>query len=152
MFNKMSVYKKNILISLIAVAIIGSMYVYEEFNREQEDLYDKKPAQTVTSEDIIRAYDSNETSANEIFLSKIISVTGTIAEINNQADTLIYVLIGAGNDIHRVSCLLDKLQAPKIKQYDVGKQISVKGICTGYLMDVELNHCVIVSENEKLNK
>ena len=84
--------------------------------------------------------------ANHQYLGKTIQVQGTIAEIVKQQDTLANVMIGDEASMHKVSCLLDKQHIGLINQYKAGQQITIKGICTGFLMDIELNRCVIVEK------
>lgn len=122
-----------------------AIYGYSEFNRKPEDLTNVKPQAIVTAESIVATYENDEAIANKQFLGKTIMVNGMVAEINNQQDTLLNITLGDSNDMHKVSCLLDKQQLDKIKQYSVGKLICIKGVCTGFLADVELNRCVIVN-------
>jgi len=42
-----------------------------------------------------------------------------------------------------VSCLMDSSYIKLKKVFTPVAQITIKGICTGYLMDVELNRCVV---------
>ncbi len=104
------------------------------------------PATKVNATAIIDEYEKDEVKANLQYLGKVIQVQGAIAEIISQQDTLTNVLIGDTISMHKVSCLLDKRHTGLISQYKAGQQITIRGICTGFLMDVELNSCVIVKE------
>ncbi len=142
----MTTTKKYVLsVTIIAACIIG-LYGYKEFNRKAVDLSSVKAQETTSAANLIAAYDVDETQANKQYLGKTILVTGNIAEINNQQDTLINLLLGSAEDIHKVSCIMDVKQLENIKKYTVGKAIAIKGICTGFLADVELNRCVIVTK------
>ncbi len=134
---------KKIAIVSIPIIVIAAIYGYKEFNRKPADLLDIKPQVTITVDSIVAAYENDEAKANAQFLGKTILVNGIIAEMNNQQDTLLNVILG-NEALHNVSCLLDKGQLQFFKKYNVGKPIAIKGICTGFLADVELNRCVIV--------
>lgn len=142
----MSPIKKYLAIGIVTLAGIAAIYAYKEFNRKTADLATVTAQETVTVANLIAAYEADEAKANKQYLGKTVLVNGNIVEINNQQDTLMNVLLGNEGDIHNVSCLLDKKQFEKIKKYSVGKPIAIKGVCTGFLADVELNRCVIVND------
>ncbi len=141
----MTIFKKYTLLGITAIVAIITIYGYSEFNRKPEDLTNVKPQAIVTADSVVAAYENDEVVANKQFLGKTIMVNGMVTEINNQQDTLLNITLGDSNYMHKVSCLLDKQQLDKLKQYSVGKLICIKGICTGFLADVELNRCVIVN-------
>ena len=108
-----------------------------------------QPSTKTNVADIVDLYENDEAKANKLFLDKTIQVHGPVTEIVNQQDTLINVFLGDINSLHKVSCLLDKKHFNLIKKYTAGQQITIKGICTGFLMDVELNRCIVVDNNEQ---
>lgn len=124
-------------------------YGYKEYNRKPADVAGITPAVKLSADEIVNQYDSDEAKANRLYLGKTIQVSGTITEIINQQDTLVNVLMGDASSMHKVSCLLEPEYIGAIKEYNVGRQIIIKGICTGYLMDVELNRCVIVKDGQR---
>jgi hypothetical protein len=138
-------FKKYVLVAITAIIVIVSIYAYKEFNRKPADLSNIKPQVTISVDSIIAAYENDEAKANKQFLGKTILVNAVISEMNNQHDTLLNVIMGNGG-LHNVSCLLDNTQLENYKKCSVGKPVSIKGICTGFLADVELNRCVIVAD------
>jgi tRNA_anti-like len=141
-------FKKYTLVAITVIIAIAAIYGYKEYNRKPADLSNIKPQVTISVDSIITAYENDEAKANAQFLGKTILVNGIIAEMNNQHDTLLNVIMG-NDGLHNVSCLLDNKQIENFKKYSVGKRVSIKGICTGFLADVELNRCVIVSNDPK---
>ena len=134
--------KKLVLSILFAAIIIASLYFYLQYNRKPADLMDTKPAFIVTASNLVKEFESDEAAANKKFLGKIIQVNGALASAVYNQDTLINIILG--DALHRVGCQFDKRHSPEIEKFHEMNTISVKGICTGYLMDVELNRCVIV--------
>ncbi len=135
---------KKIIIIVLIIAVLLALYFYKEYNRKPADISDVQPVTKVKATIIINQYENDEISANHIYLGKTIQVKGTITEIINQHDTLTNVLIGDTGSMHKVSCLLDRRHTGLINQYKAGQQIIIKGICTGFLLDVELDRCVVV--------
>lgn len=129
---------------LLIIAVCVSLYVYKEYNRKPADVSAIKPSAEVVADTLLNQYENDEVTSNRLYLGKTIQVKGNIADIVQQADTLANVIIGDAGSLHKISCLLDKQHVSLIRQYKAGQQITVKGICTGFLLDVELNRCVIV--------
>jgi hypothetical protein len=130
---------------LVTIAVL-CIYGYKEFTRKPADLTKSDAVESIAASDLCALYSNYEDSANKKYLGKIIEVTGSIVEIENQQDTLLTILLGDTSQPGKVSCLVDKKQIAAAKNNILGDKIKLKGICTGYLMDVELNRCVIVKK------
>jgi hypothetical protein len=144
----LSAFKKYALVAIIAIIAVAAIYGYKEFNKKPADVTNIKPQVIVSVDSIIAAYENDEGKANAAFLGKTILVNGIVSEMNNQHDTLLNIIMG-NDGLHNVSCLLDNEQLENYKKYSVGKPVSIKGICTGFLADVELNRCVIMNNEAK---
>lgn len=134
---------RYVLWGLLVVLVCVGIYAYKEFNRKPADLNSKSADVNCTATELIALYSNNEDSANKKFGGKIIEVTGNIIAIENtQAGFNIF--LGDSLYMSRVSCLLDTVHAADVKKHVAGDLLKVRGICTGYLMDIELNRCVVV--------
>ncbi len=136
--------KRYILFGFGIIVILLAAYAYYEYNRKAPDLINKEAVENTTASLILSDYTNNEDSANKKYLGKIIQVKGTITEIQNQQDTSITILLGDTLQTGNVSCLMDSKHLESVRKLTLGNVVNVKGICTGFLMDVELNRCVIV--------
>lgn len=134
------------LLIVLLILFGAGVYFYKEYNRKPANISNVAPDASVSASALVEVYESDEAKANQQYLGKTIQVTGAIAEINNQQDTLVTVLIGESNSMHKVSCLLDSRNIALVRNYRVGQQIIIRGVCTGYLMDVEMNRCVIIEK------
>lgn len=141
--------KKNIAIVAVFIAVGLAFYFYKEYHRKPDNISGFQPAEKINFSIIVNGYQNDETIANKQYLGKIIQVAGPIADIIKQQDTIINIFIGDINSLHKVSCLLDKRNAGSIDKYSKGNDITIKGICTGFLLDVELNRCVIVDTGKQ---
>ena len=140
----MSFKRKYLFLVLILIVFVAMIYAFYEYNRKPADLSSIRSFAVVDADSLVGLYESDEGKANAVYLGKPIDVSGTISEINNQQDSSVNVMLGNKDPLHRVSCLLDVKHVDAIKQFKTGDRITVRGICTGYLMDVELNRCVII--------
>jgi hypothetical protein len=145
-----SFYLKNNRFFLLAIVFVCvtalCIYGYKEFTRKPADLSKSDAVESITASDLCGMYSNYEDSANKKYLGKIIEVTGTVVEIENQQDTVLTILLGDTLQAARISCLIDKQYIVTAKNSVLGDKLKVKGICTGYLMNVELNRCVIVKK------
>ena len=114
--------------------------------RKPAELDQSDAAERMAASDLYDMYSNYEDSANKKYLGKILEITGSVVEIENQQDTLFTILLGDTLQPGRISCLIDKKQNATAKNILLGDVLKIKGICTGYLMDVELNRCVIVKK------
>ncbi|MCP9750993.1 OB-fold putative lipoprotein [Ferruginibacter sp. HRS2-29] len=142
----MRIVKKYVLPVVVILAAAGALYAYREYNRKPADLTNIAPQEITDVPSMVNMYDSNEVKANEKFLGKTVEVKGVVSDVINLQDTLLTVMLGSKEEMHRVSCLLDKEQIVNLKKCVVGQQATIKGICTGFLLDVEMNRCVILSK------
>ncbi len=98
----------------------------------------REQAITVKAKDLYNAYLGDEKSANELYLDKALLVTGKISEVkvNQQAQQVI--VLETSDLIFGIVCTMSK-------PVDVttGKEVSIKGFCTGYTTDVVLRDCII---------
>ncbi len=125
---------------------MAAAYVYREYNRGPADLSSMRPTARVLADSLVALFETDEPKANALYLGKPIEVSGIIAEITNQQDTVVNVILGSNESLHRVSCLISANHIREVKPFKSGENITLRGICNGYLMDVELNRCVVVKK------
>lgn len=129
------------LVFIIAVAAL-MFYMYREYNRRPADLSGTKPAYNLSAKALANEFENDETAATAKYAGKIIEVSGVIDAAEYRQDSLINILMGDG--LHKVSCQLDDNHKMNDKHYRQQDAVTVRGMCTGFLLNVELNRCVIV--------
>jgi hypothetical protein len=137
--------KKILLLIALVILLSGGWYAYREYHRKPADLTSLKPVDKMDALKLAALYETDESKANTLYLGKAIDVSGTITDIQNQQDTMINILLGDSDAMHKVSCMMNMNYAAELKNYKPGDAVTIRGICTGYLMDVELNRCVIIN-------
>lgn len=134
--------KSFLVLAVIFIIIIG--YAYNEYHRKPLDVAEVKSDLIITANEMIQAFEKDETVANGLFLGKTIDVKGTVIEVKNQGDTLLNIFLGAADKIGKVSCLINETHTKEALKIAPGSLQTIRGVCTGYLMDVELNRCVVI--------
>ncbi len=129
---------KNILIVLALLGASGAALGYYLWNKPHRNVEAAKADFSVQAPDLFTQYASDETVANAKYLDKIITVCGEVSDVTSEAGLVKVQLIG-GNEMGGVSC---ELEPGATFSPAKGSQVCLKGICTGYLMDVVLNRCV----------
>lgn len=130
---------KIILAIIVIGAIVGGIFFYRNWYMPHRDVKDEKGVE-VTAQSIMDAYTADEKKANGLYLDKAIQVTGEVTEISKNKAGKTVISLKTNDPMGGVRCTM-KVPADNIK---VGAPVIVKGICTGYLMDVTLIDCYLV--------
>src|SRR5580658_4298721 len=125
-----------VLLLLIAVA-----WAYHLYTKPHQSAAGETTDFTVSADSLYQQYQTNEHTADEKYLGKVIEVSGKLAEVQHSGNSEIWILspqAGGGG----INCQLfagTKVD-PEPKN---GAVVTVKGRCTGFLMDVNLADCVL---------
>ena len=129
---------------MLVVGIIGVFIAYKIYNKPHVNVAETSSDISLSANDIIKDFSSDENTANSKYLEKIIEVSGTISELKIENEKGI-VSLKTNDDFGSILCHLSTEETKKITTLKEGKTIKIKGICTGYLMDVILVKCVIIN-------
>lgn len=134
--------KKKILIAAIIIATIGASYVYYQFNKPHLDIATATPVSVLNADELFAEFDLNENEANQLYLGKIVQVSGVVYSVEVGAKGDLNVLLMGEGDMFGVACNFNK---EKIKEgvINKGDQVTIKGECAGMLSDVVLIRCVL---------
>lgn len=134
--------KKFIFILIISGLFTASLTAYYYYHKPRESLTDIKPDLTIGSEELIARFEENETKANSLYLGKILEVEGHIQNITITENNILNVTI-KGSDFAGIECQFANNDSAQIRYFKVGDLISLKGKCSGFLLDVVLVDCVL---------
>ncbi|MBW1296483.1 OB-fold putative lipoprotein [Aquimarina litoralis] len=135
--------KKTIIIIILSVVLIGSIVLaLKMYNKPFVNIAETKPNLLITSDVLVDNFSNNEIEANTKYLEEIIQVNGTIIAIDSDKTGKGIITLGNEDTIGSVICHLSEKENEK--NLKTGQTVNIKGICTGYLMDVVLVKCVIV--------
>ena len=131
--------KKKILLIVCAIAICIIGYGWYMYNKPVASIEHKSSDFTLTASQIIQEYEKDEAVANTKFLDKIIEVEGTVGKIQNNN---IYLI--TDNPLSSIICEMSEEQL--LSGIKEGDNIHLKGVCTGYLLDVVLVRCTLINK------
>jgi len=132
---------KKIIIIILIISGSAAGYGYYLFNKPHQGIANKEAAFTLESKQLFTEFDQNENAANQKYLGKVVLVHGRVADKAVDAKGATSLIL-EGSEMAGVGCQFDKSVTKEIEQVKKGQVISVKGICTGMLMDVVLVDCV----------
>ena len=139
----MKTYVKVVLffVFFIAVsAILAALYFY---NLKHTDMSKAHPDFVITATALLKEFEDNETSASAKYVNKILEVDGIIGSINTAKDNILTISLRTESDLSSVICTFPAIADPS--KFRAGDSITLRGECSGFLMDVLLNNCAAVN-------
>lgn len=134
-----------VLMALVLFGIIfGAMFGMTEYFRPAKDISTTKADITINADQLFATFEKNENEANEKYLNKIIAVKGTVGEISTDQSNQKVVVLRTADVMFGIACSMKPDQADKAATLKEGQNVTVKGLCTGYTMDVVLTEASIV--------
>jgi hypothetical protein len=138
-----------ITVFIIAVVVAGS-YAYYEFNRENKDLKDVKPAISINSSELMKNFTADLKNYDSLYKNKVIEITGVITRIDTTELPMI-VFFGEKNSMSSIQCSMNPEHHESYRSLIVGSMTRLKGMYIGAISeelfgtDIKLNRCVIIN-------
>jgi len=130
-----------ILLALVAVLIGAAIYGWKEFHRRHEETASMTAAFSVPAPALVKAFQDDENKANKQYNDKVINVSGTVVKVEHNDSTQNVQL--DGQSMGGVICQFESSHRSDLKTLHPGQAVSIKGVCTGMLLDVVLVRCAI---------
>ena len=128
----------------IYILILGIFIGYKMYNKPHINVAKKSVDINITANTLLADFSSDETKANTEYLDKIIAVKGMVTTIEFNGEKAA-ISLQTKDDFGSVVCYLVKDEFKKSAEIKEGQEVILKGICTGFLMDVILVKCVIMN-------
>jgi hypothetical protein len=134
--------KQLILILMIAILAVVTVTVFYTFRKNPDSVSRSKPEFIISASELVDEFMEDEDAANQKYLDKIIQIGGEISGVEELqgGKTVIYL---KGNSLGSVSCLFSGSELGT-EIPEVGKPVTIKGKCTGFVLDVVLTMCTLV--------
>lgn len=135
--------KKNVLVAVMVLVVLGGGIGYYLYQKPTEKSVSAVADTTVTAEALLAAFQADEAKAMATYAheGKVVQVTGKVRSIDTSDPTKVNVLLETGDALAAVVCEFEPAHAPAWAE---GTSASVKGICTGMLLDVVITRCAAV--------
>lgn len=135
---------KKIIIGVLILGSFGAFVAYKMYNKPHVNVEKASADITISANKILEDFSSDETTANTKYLEKIIEVKGVISDTKIEKEKGI-ITLKTNDDFGSVLCHLSTAATKQMSALKEGQTITVKGICTGYLMDVILVKSEIIN-------
>ena len=131
---------------VLVLIIISLFFIINLYNKPFIDIKKSNPELEVTAQEILDDYLADEYSANEKYVDNLIQIKGEIAEISFDKGVSIITLKDRSGFSSIICHMLPEanLNVLKLKK---GNQITIKGVCTGYLFDIMMVRCILTNSN-----
>lgn len=124
---------------LIAFTIlsIAAAYIWLFIWNPAPPSIEETKAISIDAVTLFNAFSQNEKKANADYLDKVLQVRGEVTNITTNADGLTVILLKTDDMMFGINCTMEE----KNSSIKTGDQVTLKGLCTGYLTDVVLIRC-----------
>jgi len=137
--------KYRYILSFLVLALLAVLLAWKyTFRPSDTSVVAKKADVEIDASKLLQAFETDENAANSLYLDKIVIVSGTVESVS--VDTLgISVYLKSGDAMAGILCGFDKENA-EASSVRKGMKVKIKGICSGYLMDVIMNKCTLEAD------
>jgi len=135
----MKLWKKIVLIIVVAGAAAIGYVGYHRYNDGPES-YAEAKAININAVTLLNDYNKSEAEANKKYIGKVIAVSGEIKEVTKNQEGQTVVTLKTSDPMNSINCTLDQKNAA----VTAGSTVTLKGLCTGYMMDVYITRCTII--------
>ncbi|NDK56632.1 OB-fold protein [Pontibacter fetidus] len=137
---------KKILLIVLSVAVIGIVAAVLLYNKPHRDTASAESDFAVAAPVLLQEFTTDEAAANQKYLDKVVAVRGKVKTMVPDEEGNINLTLDANNAMSGVICTIPKTDAESAANVKAGDEVTVKGVCTGVLMDVVLIRCVVTKK------
>ena len=134
------------LITSVIFFILIALRCEDTSETSEVDVGSKPTDVKITAVKLFKDYESNEVAADEKYKNKILEVTGTIEDISVVLGQIFIDLKTGEYELTSIHCSFSDTHKSKIAKLRKGQSVTVKGRCTGMLLNlgITLEKCVIL--------
>lgn len=135
--------KRN-LFALAIVALACAGYGFYMYKKKPADVRKESAEISLSAAALVADFNKDETAATKKYVDHILAVKGTVTSVKTDSSGQSTVFLDSGDMLSAVTCSFYAEETPSLAAVQKGQQVTVKGKCTGKLMDVVLNKCSII--------
>ena len=128
--NTIKPLTKKIIIAALILVLVAITSFWYIMTVKFTDTNHEKSEYTVNAIEFIREFKKNDSLANKKYAEKIVTVSGTISEIENADTTINIKMIDTANGSYAIFAFQQQhfAEAKKLKE---GDNVVIKGSCSG---------------------
>jgi hypothetical protein len=129
-----------VVVSLFAVGgILAALYLY---NLQHTDTSKVKPDFVISASLLQKEFGDNEKEASAKYINKVIEVSGKISSVKPGENNITSITLETESPFSSVICTITA--GTDVSKLTEGNEITIRGECSGFLMDVLLNNCSLI--------
>lgn len=134
--------KKKLLIVFVITVLLGGGFILYQVLKPVQSVADEKADFKLNASQFVAEYEADENAANKKYLGKVVEISGSVNDKSIDKNGIVSITL-SGAEIAGVTCQMFKDQGKATQSVSEGMEITIKGRCTGILMDVVLVDCVL---------
>lgn len=135
--------KFKIILGFLLVAIVLLVLSIYYYNKPDVNVVKTNAAYVLTAKNLIEEYRADESSTNKKYTEQVIQVSGKVHEISKLKGNSVITIRNVDQESSIICHMLPNENQKALKLVK-GQKVRVKGICTGYLLDVIMVRCILV--------
>jgi hypothetical protein len=143
----MKLYVKIVLFAVMFIAVAAILAALYLFSMKHSDIKKAKPDFEISATQLQKEFEYDETKASIKYINMVLEVNGTIASVEQEDNNSVNISLSTENHISSVICTCPAISDPSV--FKPGDQITIRGICSGFLMDVLLNNCAVIKNKNQ---
>ena len=136
--------RTRILVLFLLLVSAAAGFGWYQYTRKPVDIRTLSPDIKIEAKDLVNEFRNNETQANKKFIDKILLVYGKVTNVETDINGQVTLFLDGNDPLCAVICSFSKDETITSGDKVQGTELSIKGKCTGMLMDVILNECSVV--------
>jgi len=139
---------KYILFIVLFFILIGAGIGLKMFFKPHTDVNKSKVEFNVEAAVLLDEFQKDENAATLKYSEKVLEISGKLVAKNKLPNGTELLILE--NEMEGISCQLDSSWAianlSAIQALEAGNQITVKGVCKGYLMEIKVSPAIVVTK------
>ncbi len=135
--------KKSLIFMFLFVVVLGLSAVLYIYNKPHINVKESRADYVLTAQNLIDEYRQNEGETDEKYSEHVIQVKGRVFDISTLKGNSVITLKDNGSE-SSIICHMQPGENKKALEIKKGSNVEIKGICTGYLLDVIMVRCTLV--------
>ena len=133
---------KIALFVVLFIALGGIGAAFYLYNLKHKDLQKVKPDFVISAVALQKEFEVNEAVATKKYLNRVLEISGSIESVKPGEGNIVSVTLKTGSDFSSVICSFPS--TINHSDFEAGRQITLRGECSGFLMDVLFNNCTVI--------